>query len=159
MKKKKEISFFGSKHVCIGVDLEECLIVDDQFTIASGAREFFSKRHFEVVDDVREPFATVHNNKYEFFLISMRDGTLQEQTENWAEQYFPGVFSRVILCSDKLKKCEELGITIMIDDQLDKIKCPSSRPSWTPNANEERDIPPEKIDWYWLDFHFITKMR
>lgn len=146
-------------HLRIGVDLEQCLLVDDQFTIAPEACEFFSRRHFEVVDGIREPFATVHNNKYEFFLISVRDGTFQEQIEKWTEQYFPGVFSQVILCEDKLKKCEELGITIMIDDQLDKIKCPSSRPRWTSNANEDCATPPEKIDWYWLDFHFVAKTR
>lgn len=61
---------------------------------------------------------------YEFFLISARNSCIQAETEQWIERYFPGVFTRVILCdyySDQPKRCKtdvckELGVRIMIDE-------------------------------------------
>lgn len=70
---------------------------------------------------VRE-LAKVH----ELYVVSGRQSRLQQETEEWVNKYFPGVFKGVYLANqfsldggdvlDKGQMCKQLGCSVLIDD-------------------------------------------
>jgi len=68
---------------------------------------------------------------YTFHAISARDIALYDETYNWIEQHYPGVFSSIQLCNyygspadgrrAKSEVCKSLGVKVMIDNRPDVL--------------------------------------
>jgi len=66
--------------------------------------------------------------EYQLIIVSARDPEFSALTDAWIEKYFPGVFDRVILgighsergerSVTKAQVCEEIGASVLVDDQV-----------------------------------------
>lgn len=74
---------------------------------------------------------------YEFYAISARDTVLYPSTIAWMKVHYPGIFSGIELCNyygtvedtrrNKLSVCQQIGISVMIDDRPDTLSDRSIR--------------------------------
>ena len=67
------------------------------------------------------------SKQYRLSLVTARDSSLEYETVRWIEQYFPGIFSDVILTGNpyvsesyerKVDICKRLGAFMLVDDSV-----------------------------------------
>jgi uncharacterized HAD superfamily protein len=92
--------------------------------------EFFETDHFTSISPIAGAYPALLALKqkgHELFAITARQHLIAKQTEDWVDEYFPDIFSGIYfgnrsgLEGIKRKKsdmCTELGITILIEDDL-----------------------------------------
>lgn len=92
--------------------------------------EFFETDHFAQISPIAGalPALTILKERgHELFAITARQHFIAKRTEDWINHYFPNIFSGVYFgnrCGlegvkkKKSEMCAELGITILIEDDL-----------------------------------------
>ena len=96
--------------------------------------DFFATDHFAKINPVAGSLVainTLKENGHELFVITGRQNEIIEETEKWIKKHFPEIFSGIHfansygLTGHPIKKsaiCAQLGIKIMIDDDMDHAK-------------------------------------
>lgn len=93
--------------------------------------EFFATDHFAQIDPIPGSLAAIKTLKergHDLFIVTGRQHDIVAKTEKWIRRHFPKVFSGIRFAnsysrnSQSAKKseiCARLGITIMIEDDMD----------------------------------------
>ncbi len=92
--------------------------------------EFFSTSYFKNIEAIQDAYETLRrlSRRFRFVVVTSRQHYLKDQTYEWIERFFPGIFSDILLgnhwtrSEDKSKKitklemCKKIGACALIDD-------------------------------------------
>lgn len=99
-------------------ELESKKLVKDFYN----SEDFYKLKPFKNSNKVLKIFSET----YKVYLVTGRQNIIRKNTENWIEQWYPGIFTDVILTNsftdDEVTKssiCKMLNISLLIDDNLD----------------------------------------
>ena len=85
-------------------------------------REFYESPEFMNLEPIKNSQKVLENLKeHKLFVVTGRQNVIREQTENWIEKWYPGIFEDVILTSQEVPKsdvCRNLNIGLLIDDNF-----------------------------------------
>jgi len=96
--------------------------------------EFFDTNYFKETLPIKGALPSLlflKEKGHDLFLITGRKYEVEEETKNWIEKYFPNIFSGIYHTNtyapsgiriDKSKVCKELGISLIIDDDILHVK-------------------------------------
>ena len=91
--------------------------------------DFHGTKYFKEIKPIKDSQCSLKKLKEnnELFVITSKQDVFQEETRNWIECEFPGIFSEIYFTNhysktgkEKSKKviCDSLGIDLMIEDSL-----------------------------------------
>jgi 5'(3')-deoxyribonucleotidase len=73
--------------------------------------EFYESQEFMNLEPIKNSQKVLENLKeHKLFVVTGRQNVIREQTENWIEKWYPGIFEDVIL--------RNLNIGLLIDDNF-----------------------------------------
>jgi 5'(3')-deoxyribonucleotidase len=90
---------------------------------------FYDSKYFDLVspvDGARQGVEELISKGHELVVITSRPASIQQKTERWLDENFPGLFSDLFMADkalgnqgpDKPTVCKNLGIGVIIDDFL-----------------------------------------
>jgi uncharacterized HAD superfamily protein len=84
--------------------------------------EFYESQEFMNLEPIKNSQKVLENLKeHKLFVVTGRQNVIREQTENWIEKWYPGIFEDVILTPQEVPKsdvCRNLNIGLLIDDNF-----------------------------------------
>ncbi len=96
--------------------------------------DFYKTKYFKDMQPIKDATETINllNQQHNLYLVTSRPDFLKKETEEWLVKYFQNSFLDIFYSSNHYSKrnncgktksqlCEDLGISILIDDSLEYI--------------------------------------